>query len=728
MAGPNDDSGKSLDPQHRNRVGSVRRRRKPASGCSQDIGCFVNRWCVTDIPIKYESPYYAEPATMYFQPSSAQKRPNPDGQDGPEKRQRIEPTHTTAGNDDHMAALLAQATAAATQQFQQSSNVHGHRDQGPSQSEVALVVTQDEQRTTGDIHGFTSDPNLYMRILSLPILESLSTQILSTLAQGPYPETIRIVTEPESELGQAYTTLKSLFDQTKKIYNQQDPFLSADSLNIREPEHRATIRTTNLATFVSSVFGGQDVGFYELNDCFIDTFTPEGEPLGSEAGRLFLNLKTQMYLSASQQEEQDKTKEDILDEMFPHDLSEILSTRHPNTTLCQSEIGFVNDCRERKEYLMNAASDPESIQELSEMFDWEDFLRDLSTHLNKAYGPLLAPYMKRHALTAPVSPRRMVKGSTQTNQTQQKSATGSNDNDFMAHADRAAQEALQSLGVGQAHQQHNGGASLQRYSPPTQNGSFEQEYGSGNIPYHTQSAPTQVLYEKARQAAISKSNPGNTRRPGLPSQRRPWSTDEENALMAGLDQVKGPHWSQILNLYGPKGTVSEILKDRNQVQLKDKARNLKLFFLKSNIEVPYYLQSVTGELKTRAPSQAARKEAEERAKLASDEEQARFHGIMALAGGMQDHSGMLGQLQSNHRVEASDSKSPETQPGQSMDSPEELHVVDPANQVQYRDFASEQMSEDEQFRQRLIAATASATVGHTENGAVPASSVKQVAI
>jgi hypothetical protein len=109
--------------------------------------------------------------------------------------------------------------------------------------------------------------------------------------------------------------------------------------------------------------------------------------------------------------------------------------------------------------------------------------------------------------------------------------------------------------------------------------------------------------------------------------------------MAGLDQVKGPHWSQILALYGPKGQISEILKDRNQVQLKDKARNLKLFFLKSNIEVPYYLQCVTGELKTRAPSQAARKEAEERARIASDEEQARFNGIMALAGGMQENHG-----------------------------------------------------------------------------------------
>jgi hypothetical protein len=106
--------------------------------------------------------------------------------------------------------------------------------------------------------------------------------------------------------------------------------------------------------------------------------------------------------------------------------------------------------------------------------------------------------------------------------------------------------------------------------------------------------------------------------------------------MAGLDMVKGPHWSQILTLFGQNGTISDILKDRTQVQLKDKARNLKLFFLKTNSEMPYYLQCVTGELKTRAPSQAARKEAEEKARLNSEEEQARIQGIFTLAGGLQN--------------------------------------------------------------------------------------------
>ena len=72
----------------------------------------------------------------------------------------------------------------------------------------------------------------------------------------------------------------------------------------------------------------------------------------------------------------------------------------------------------------------------------------------------------------------------------------------------------------------------------------------------------------------------------------------EAALFAGLEAVQGPNWAAILQLYGPGGSISEALKDRSQVQLKDKARNLKLFFLKGGHEVPAVLQNVTGRLKT----------------------------------------------------------------------------------------------------------------------------------
>jgi protein TBF1 len=77
--------------------------------------------------------------------------------------------------------------------------------------------------------------------------------------------------------------------------------------------------------------------------------------------------------------------------------------------------------------------------------------------------------------------------------------------------------------------------------------------------------------------------------------------------------VQGPNWAAILQLYGPGGSVSEALKDRSQVQLKDKARNLKLFFLKSGHPVPPVLQRVTGSVKTEgatpdgAPSRRGKK-------------------------------------------------------------------------------------------------------------------------
>ena len=145
--------------------------------------------------------------------------------------------------------------------------------------------------------------------------------------------------------------------------------------------------------------------------------------------------------------------------------------------------------------------------------------------------------------------------------------------------------------------------------------------------------------------------------------------------MAGLDRVKGPHWSQILAMFGPGGTISEALKDRNQVQLKDKARNLKLFFLKSGIEVPYYLKFVTGELKTRAPAQAAKREARERQKKQGEEDKAHVEGIkgmMALAGA---HSQPVPMTPGHEGMSASSSLPPDTGSQAGLDQTAEQNLI-----------------------------------------------------
>ncbi|KAI9844976.1 MAG: TTAGGG repeat binding factor [Sclerophora amabilis] len=515
-----------------------------------------------------------------------------------------------------------------------------------------------------------ADPSLHLRIQSLPILENLSVQILGTLAKGSHQETLTIVTEPESAPGQAYATLKSLFDQTKKLYSNHEPFLSAHDLHLRDIEHRNIIRKANLATFVSSIFGSQDVGFYHLNEYFLDTFVPDGARLLKSQGGLYLDLKTQAYLSAMANGE--RSRRDILEDLFPVELEQLLLSRRPGAKqLTPSEFDFVKRAGSRRDHLLSEPEDEETLAALPDKYVWEDFLRDVSTYVNRNFDELVTtpaaklsrsryanhsgvdhpPQYYEHQDISddqhPLQPSEDAQLREALQVHLEAEEHQSAQHEIVEKAARAAQLALQNETEGivaeepdldqsqLSTQQHESG----QHQPESQaSGIWQSLGGASEIPYHTQTAPTQVLYERARLAATAKASPNN-RRVGVPNQRRPWTTEEENALMAGLDRVKGPHWSQILAMFGAGGTINESLKDRNQVQLKDKARNLKLFFLKSGIEVPYYLQFVTGELKTRAPSQAAKNEAREKARLRGDEDRAHVEGILALAGSARQTSG-----------------------------------------------------------------------------------------
>ena len=86
------------------------------------------------------------------------KRRFPAEKDGMgEKRQRVDSGPTNRGiPDDDMAAILAQATTAATQGI-----------------EDAMESAQEEDEASAEQPVFISDPHLSMRILSLPVLESL---------------------------------------------------------------------------------------------------------------------------------------------------------------------------------------------------------------------------------------------------------------------------------------------------------------------------------------------------------------------------------------------------------------------------------------------------------------------------------------------------------------------------------------------------------------------------
>ena len=80
----------------------------------------------------------------------------------------------------------------------------------------------------------------------------------------------------------------------------------------------------------------------------------------------------------------------------------------------------------------------------------------VSSYLRKNYEPLLAPYMKRHALTTPASPRRTPdhKVTTETQHSVGSSFSFQNangattlfDEDISIHAQKAADEVLKALG------------------------------------------------------------------------------------------------------------------------------------------------------------------------------------------------------------------------------------------------------------------------------------------
>ncbi|EQB58525.1 myb-like DNA-binding domain-containing protein [Colletotrichum gloeosporioides Cg-14] len=434
-----------------------------------------------------------------------------------------------------------------------------------------------------------------------------------------------------------------------------------------------------------------------LQDHFFSVFLPGGEhdTVTQEISDLFVAVKTHLVIDAVTTADQSAPVDQLIADAFSADLEDKLRARHGGSTLTTEEQSLVTAVQERKAALISYASGLPDTVLLKIGYPDEDLFRLLNMYLRRklqslaglasrhgielpstmsngdldtsvshdlddlginslleATDGLVAQYLPTDAIDGlPHDPQPPVP-STETSAPPAEPAAApapeapppapttngntaevqDSTNDILALVAQSTQ------GIRPNNPQQPLASTAQSpyygYPPPVEQPPPPAQHDNSEKLPPSQSLPSAVLYDRARQAALSKTN-NQQRREGTTSTRRPWTQEEEKALMTGLDMVQGPHWSQILSLFGAEGTLSNILKDRTQVQLKDKARNLKLFFLKTNSEMPYYLQAVTGELKTRAPTQAARKEAEERARMNSEEEQARVQGIMTLAGGLQ---------------------------------------------------------------------------------------------
>jgi hypothetical protein len=166
------------------------------------------------------------------------------------------------------------------------------------------------------------------------------------------------------------------------VYSLHDPFISATELQLTDPTDVDTIRKANLTTFVSSVFGSSDVGFFPLNEYFLETFVPDGGRLLKIQGGIFLELKTQAYISAMNSG--DQSRSDLLYTLFPNDLeSRLLALRPGARQLAPSEADFVKRAHQRRDNLLKDANNDSAVAALPQKYRWENFLRDVSSYISK---------------------------------------------------------------------------------------------------------------------------------------------------------------------------------------------------------------------------------------------------------------------------------------------------------------------------------------------------------
>ncbi|KAF4549080.1 Telomere repeat-binding factor-like protein [Elsinoe fawcettii] len=425
----------------------------------------------------------------------------------------------------------------------------------------ACQQSYNQGHTSALYHGaaelYGKDASLHIKLQSLAVLDNLATQIILSLAKPSLADIEKLSSHNggADEERQAYHTRKNLFDQTRKVYSRDSPFIDAVAIQLFTPSQQEIIRKANRATFISSLLESHDVSFFDLNEYFLEVFVPSGQRLLKWQGAIYLELKTQVYISALLNSDGEVGA--LLDELFPADLEDKIIARHPDAPhLVPSEQDFVERARARKQYLQAEPAET-ALQTLPRKYAWQDFLKEFASSINKNVESLLNPPNRSGSMT---EFRR----------------TGSYDDSSRRNSPPYGAVGCDNRGYS------NFGALL-------------PEAGAVGLPYSHHDALA-ALASQPPQRKTSNSSDGTK---STATTRQPWKQEEEDALLAGLEEVKGPYWSRILSMYGRGGSRSEVLKDRNQIQLKDKARNLKLWYLKMGNEVPVCLQGVTGELRKR---------------------------------------------------------------------------------------------------------------------------------
>lgn len=490
-----------------------------------------------------------------------------------------------------------------------------------------------------------------LTISSLCLLDNVTTQLLRLLIfNSNAPHLLALFTDQSNYLAsgetETFQILLQLFKQIKTIYNPKSPLLNVHDVapglwfpNAPPPMllrgHEAfiitVIRKTNLLTFILTALHCFNYGFDLLQSTFLDIFCPNtlftGTTTSDQNGKflksqaiLYLDLKTQALVAGLKESEDESGSiprivlEKLLDEIFPQDLADQLIQRRcggnsaaTNTIMTPSEQDFIERCIRRRENLLQFSN----LDELISSYDWNHFIKELLDYCNKNMGliiwgkkgrgksPLYCYDVKEFdaqiiVASGAVPPTGNPDLST-IDSTGRNNANIVNENGEISSIMDSDVNRSNLSSSRRGHQISNERTSSQEPAidgiEGTTFNSVAAPTGGSGVLMDSTSAANSAMAQYIVNAAVASSG---TRIKKIKS-KRTWSKEEEEALIEGLKEV-GPSWSKILDMYGPGGKISEDLKNRTQVQLKDKARNWKLHYLKTGKPLPFYLVKVTGTL------------------------------------------------------------------------------------------------------------------------------------
>lgn len=431
-----------------------------------------------------------------------------------------------------------------------------------------------------------------------------------------------------------------LFSQARKVCQMDSRDLNTADLGLDEKYYQRILRKVNVVTTISAMISPLDYDLLDLDKRFLGLFLPLRSHVAEWPGRvleIFHKFKTQAYIALLRTG--DMSRQELADQLFPADMkSHHMASNSSGVEKESTEtvVAFLEKCNASREYFRAEVS----VDTMETNYDRKEFLLSIGDLVKNDIRIMFEPTSTTGVKFDHVTSQQIARCAW---------SDEYDDEDQLDQDERLRQEDMANRAAQTAHNALNGRGTLDeninssgsctfpngleipyaKYPPHAEERSLQAVVSSAPVP----NTSTREQYEKARIAATARAAVKNKGALGTNQSRRPWSTEEEDALLTGLDRVKGPHWSQILAMFGTDGTVSEVLKDRNQVQLKDKARNLKLFFLKNKQNVPLYLEKVTGELRTRAPSRAAKLEVKERLEEPGSEDKAATQATSILAKG-----------------------------------------------------------------------------------------------